>query len=173
MSLAAGPAGAVLDESHEAGLGVNSIGVNGAVDVGAAYGTSKINLIGGSGFFSGNAERITFSFNKAGVLRDLLLDGVKDETLEFVSLTTPSGQTFSFFDFETLLRLTQQGFGLASLSVPNVTFLDDSDDDRAGLSIPFQASDVFTLAYGEVPFPAGHMPLQNDAGNGARGRAWS
>ncbi len=168
MSLAAGPAGAVLDESHDAGLGVNSTGVSGAVDVGATFGTSKINVIGGAGPFSGMSERISFSFNQAGVLRALLLDGVKDETLEYISLTTPGGTTLSLFDFETLTRLAEQGFGIASLAVPNVTLLDDSEDDRSGLHIPFQAGEAFTLAYGEVPFPAGYTPRQNDAGNGAR-----
>ncbi len=169
MTLSAGPAGAILNENHGAALGVDSRGVAGGVDVGEAYGIDKVNVLGGVPGVAGQSETVTFSFNRGGVLRGLLLDGVKDETLEYFQLQLPNGSVRTLFDFEVELRLTQQGFSLATLAVPGLTLLDGPEDDATGLNIPFQAGDAFVLSYGEFPYPGGYVPLTPDQPpNGAR-----
>jgi hypothetical protein len=168
MSLMAGPAGAVLNENHAAALGVDSRNVPGAIDVGPVQDIDKINLLGGSPPVAAVTETVAFSFNRSGVLLGLKFDGVKDENLEFVRLALPGGDTLVFFDFEVPLRLTQLGFTTAALNAPNARFLDDEQDDAAGLHIPFQAGQTFTLSYGEALFPAGYIPRVAEAPNGIR-----
>jgi hypothetical protein len=166
MSLTAGPVGAVLNETHPQGMGIDSRGVAGALDATSTTGIDKINVLEGPA--SGASETITFSFNRSGVIRDLLFDGIKDETLEYFQLTLPNGKLLTFIDAEAEFRLTQQGFSLADLNVPNVTPLVDGNDDRLGINLPFAAGDAFVLSYGNHPFPTGYVPLQNELGNGAR-----
>jgi hypothetical protein len=166
MSLRAGPVGATLNENHPQGMGIDSRGVAGALDATSTTGVDKINVLEGPA--GGASETITFSFNRSGVIRDLLFDGVKDETLEYIQLTLPNGELLTFIDAEAEFRLTQQGFGLADLNVPNITPLVDGNDDRLGINLPFSAGDAFVLSYGNHPFPTGYVPRQNELGNGAR-----
>jgi hypothetical protein len=169
MTLAAGPAGAVFHESSASSLGVDGRGVAGALDVGDRFGPDKLNLLGGGGPSAGASETVTFSFNRAGILDALRFDGVKDETLEYVRLQLPSGGALLLFDFETELRLTQQGFSLAALVTEPVRLFDDVEDDATGLGIAFAAGAQFALSYGELPFPTGYVPLTpNQPPNGAR-----
>jgi hypothetical protein len=166
MSLTAGPVGAALNETHPQGMGIDSRGVAGARDVTSTTGVDKLNVLEGPA--SGASETITFSFNRKGVIRDLLFDGVKDETLEYFQLTLPNGELLTFIDAEAEFRLTQQGFSLADLNVPNIMPLIDGNDDRLEINLPFAAGDTFVLSYGNHPFPTGYVPLQNELGNGAR-----
>lgn len=166
MSLTAAPIGAVLNEIHPQGMGIDSRGVAGALDATSTTGVDKINVLERAA--GGASETITFSFNRSGVIRDLLFDGVKDETLEYFQLTLPNGELLTFVDAEAEFRLTQQGFGLTNLNVPNITPLVDGNDDRLGINLPFAAGDTFVLSYGNHPFPTGYVPLQNELGNGAR-----
>ena len=166
MSLTAGPVGAVLNEVHPQGMGIDSRGVAGALDVTSTTGIDKINVLKGPA--GGASETLTFAFNRSGVIRDLLFDGVKDETLEYFQLLLPNGELLTFIDAEAEFRLTQQGFSLADLNVPNITPLVDGNDDRLGINLPFAAGDAFVLSYGNHPFPTGYVPLQNELGNGAR-----
>ncbi len=140
--------------------------VAGALDVTSTTGVDKFNVLEGAA--SGASETITFSFNRSGVIRDLLFDGIKDETLEYFQLTLPNGELLTFVDAEAEFRLTQQGFGLADLNVPHITPLVDGNDDRLGINLPFAAGDAFVLSYGNHSFPTGYVPLQNELGNGAR-----
>jgi len=166
MSLTAGPVGAALNETHPQGMGIDSRRIAGALDVTSTTGVDKINVLEGPA--GGASETITFSFSRSGVIRDLLFDGVKDETLEYFQLTLPSGELLTFVDAEAEFRLTQQGFSLADLNVPNITPLVDGNDDRLGINLSFAAGDAFVLSYGNHPFPTGYVPLQNELGNGAR-----
>ncbi|QDT74077.1 PEP-CTERM sorting domain-containing protein [Lacipirellula limnantheis] len=166
MSLTAGPAGAALNETHPQGMGIDSRGVAGALDATSTAGVDKINVLEGPA--GGASETITFSFDRSGVIRDLLFDGIKDETLEYFQLTLPNGELLTFVDAEAEFRLTQQGFSLADLSLPNITPLVDGNDDRMGINLPFAAGDAFVLSYGNHPFPTGYVPRQNELGNGAR-----
>jgi hypothetical protein len=166
MSLTAGPVGAALNETHPQGMGIDSRGVAGSLDVTSTTGVDKVNVLEGPA--GGASETITFSFNRSGVIRDLLFDGVKDETLEYFQLTLPNGKLVTFVDAEAEFRLTQQGFGLANLNVPNILPLVDGNDDRLDVNLPFAAGDTFVLSYGNHPFPTGYVPLQNELGNGAR-----
>ena len=159
MSLAAGPAGARLNDTANAGLGIDSSAIAGVV------GDPAITM---NRLSNGQFESVTFSFNRAGRIRDLLFDGVKDETLEYFRLDLPGGGVKTLFDFETQLRLVEQGFSLASLAVPNITLMNNADDDVHNLGVTFQAGDVFTLTYGEHAFPEGYVPSANGTGNGAR-----
>jgi hypothetical protein len=169
MSLAAQPGGALLNEIHGQGLGVNSAGIPGAVDSGDAASIDKFNVLTGPLVPPGTTESVSFSFNRAGVIRDLLFDGLKDETLEYMKLRLPSGDELTFFDLEAGGRLAAQGFSLAGLPVPNPTLLNGLEDDYLGINLPFQAGDTFVLSYGEAPFPVGYAPLTGDQPpNGAR-----
>lgn len=169
MMLAAGPAGAVFHESSASTLGIDGRAVTGALDVGDRFGPDKLNLLGGAAPAAGASESVTFSFNRPGVLDALRLDGVKDETLEYVRLQTPGGGAVLLFDFEAELRLTQQGFTLADLVTEPWRLFDDAEDDATNLNLPFAAGDEFVLTYGELPFPPGYLPLTpNQPPNGAR-----
>jgi hypothetical protein len=169
MSLAAQPGGALLNESHGQGLGVNSAGILGAVDSGDTAAFDKFNVLTGPLVPPSTAESVSLSFNQAGVIRDLLFDGLKDETLEYMKLRLPSGDEMTFFDLEAGGRLTSQGFSLAGLPVPNPTLLNGLEDDYFGINLPFQAGDTFVLSYGEAPYPVGYVPLTGDQPpNGAR-----
>lgn len=163
MSLTAGPAGAALNETHPQGMGIDSRGVAGALDATSTTGVDKINVLEVPA--GGASETITFSFNRSGVIRDLLFDGIKDETLGYFQLTLPNGDLLTFVDAEAEFRLTQQRFSLADLSVPNITPLVDGNDDRMGINLPFAAGDAFVLSYGNQ---TGYVPQQNELGNGAR-----
>jgi hypothetical protein len=169
MSLASGPAGAVFHESSASTLGVDGRGVSGALDVGDRFGPDKLNLLGGDAPAAGTSESVTFSFNRPGVLDALRLDGVKDETLEYIRLQTPGNGPLLLFDFDAEMRLTQQGFSLAALVSEPWRLFDDADDDATGLGIPFAAGADFVLTYGELPYPQGYVPLTpNQPPNGAR-----
>lgn len=152
MSIAASPPGAVLIENSVRGLGVNSRGIAGATDENLA----SFDLLGGS--LAGQADAVTFSFDTAGLLTELRFDGVGDERFEFFQLTTPAGESITFFDSQIGLRLVDVGL----LEQPNVTLLLETtgaDDDLPGLSIPFRAGEVFTLRYGAAqPDPSNFVP---------------
>ena len=59
-------------------------------------GSTKINLLAGPVA----TESLTFSFDKAGVIDDLLFDGITDDALEFFRLESTGGYLATFFDFE-------------------------------------------------------------------------
>ncbi len=164
MQVAAAPTGARLDV-RSAGLGLNSRSVAGATDTDI----DKFNLLGGSA--AGQAEAITFSFDRPGVINALYFDGVKDESFEFFRLEGPGGLLMSIFDGQIVLRLSDIG----TITEPNVVLLSEApgtavDDELFGLSIPFRAGDLFTLTYGEYqPDPSTFVPgFVPEAPNGAR-----
>jgi hypothetical protein len=171
-SLNAGPPGATFNENDRAGLGIDNRPVAGSTaDTGINRGATKFNIIGGSGPLAGSAEFITFSFNRSGVLQDLLFDGLKDESLEFFELLLPSGVKRTIFDSQTLAKLTDQGFDLADLQVMNPVLCQDEEDDLYDLNYRFAAGEVFTLTYGEVDFNSllpGYVPVVDQVPNGAR-----
>lgn len=154
MTLAAGPAGTLLSETDADGLGINSRGIADVPDSGSA---SKFNLIDGTGPLAGQGEYVTFEFDRDGVIRDVLFDGVKDETLEFFTLEAANGDVWTFFDFEIGLRID-----VNLITEPNVTLLTDGNDDLLDVNIPFSAGDQFVMTYGEFVAPG------IDSGNGAR-----
>ena len=163
LSLSATPNGAVLSEISSGGLGVNSRGIAGATD----GSNDKFDLLGGA--LQGQADGLTFWFDTPGVITELHFDGVKDESFEFFTLTTPSGDVYSLFDSQVGLRLSDT----AAIDQPNVTLLSETggaDDDLLGIAIPFEAGAPFTLVYGEYfPEPNELAPgFTPDAGNGAR-----
>ena len=163
MSLAVTPVGGVFNENSTSGLGINSRGVTGAID----GSNDKFDVLGGT--LAGQSDGVRFSFDTDGLLTELYFDGVKDESFEFFTLTTPSGVVYSIFDSQIGLRLID----INSVTEPNVTLLSETggaDDDLFGLAIPFAAGEVFTLVYGEYfpepsDLPVGFTP---DQGNGAR-----
>ncbi|QDV76986.1 PEP-CTERM sorting domain-containing protein [Botrimarina mediterranea] len=162
MSIAASPAGAVLD-FRLGGLGVNSRGIDGATDPEI----DKFNLLGGG--LAGESESIQFSFDAPGVITTLDFDGVKDESFEFFQLTTPRSGVWSIFDSQIGLRLID----ITLIDEPNLTLLTEAgspDDDLFGIAIPFAAGEVFTLTYREyAPDPSNYQPgFVPEAPNGAR-----
>ena len=176
MSLTAGPTGAVLDESDDDGLGIDTSAIANVTDGGSVGDTSKFNIIDGTAPVSGQGEFISFSFDQPGILKELLFDGLKDETLEFYSIEFPDSSVISFFDFETEFRLQQDvqavNYLLSDLGVPNPTEGLDSSDDLTGLNYVFDAGEVFTLTYGEIDYVSvlpGYDPVGSaKSGNGAR-----
>jgi hypothetical protein len=166
LSMTAGPTGAVLNETSSFGLGID---YNGATASGGELTAdrSRFNRIAG-GPLVGAGEFVSFSFGQPGMLTGLLFDGVKDETFEYFRLDLPDGAALTIMDAEVELRLQEQGFSLAAIALPNLTFLKDGNDDNVGLAIPFQAGDVFRLTYGEHPYPQGYAPRNSEAPNGAR-----
>lgn len=165
MSLAAGPAGALITEISSTGLGVNSRAVPGVEpidDAGATGGTTDINLIGGSSQFAGQPETITFSFDKPGVVTEMDFSGVKDESYEHFILTWDSGPGIYFFDS---FNGSSADPGLISVPGTLVFLLEEVgnsfiDDRSPPLFIPFEAGQEFTLSFGDLPL--------GDVANGAR-----
>jgi hypothetical protein len=162
MSVAASPAGAVLDVRF-GGLAVNSRGIGGATDPGI----DRFNVLGG--VLAGVSESIQFSFDAPGVITTLDFDGVKDESFEFFQLTTPRSGVWSIFDSQIGLRLVD----LSHINEPNLTLLTEAgspDDDLFGIAIPFAAGEVFTLTYREyTPDPSNYQPgFVPENPNGAR-----
>ena len=172
MDVGAVPQGAVFNELDSEGLGIDTSGIAGVTDGGSSGDPRKFNIIDGTAAVSGMGETVTFSFAQNGILRSLLFDGLKDETLEYFSIEFPDASVISFFDFETELRLNQQGFQLSQLGVPNPTLADDSSDDFIGLGYIFLAGEEFTITYGEIDYTnviPGYDPLGSQKlGNGAR-----
>lgn len=171
LSLTAGPAGALFDEMDSRGLGVDSSGIANAFD----FASDRFHILqsadpGNPSPLAGLSEWVDFSFDRDGVIRDLLFDGVKDETLEYMILTTSGGKQYSFFDAEVVLRLENAGWTAAWLTAPNVTLLTSGNDDVLNVDIPFAAGETFRMSYGEFPFPPGYIPASNpnDLPNGAR-----
>ncbi len=148
MTVDAGPVGATLDDIDAQGMGINSRGINGAVDEDA----TKFNIIEGNNPVSGQGEFAQFSFNRAGILTAIDFDGVKDETFEYFRLDTGTGVPIFFFDSQA---------DPAGINVPgDVIFLQETatlDDEISGLSLPFAAGQTWTLSYGQL-----------GAGNGSR-----
>lgn len=162
MSVAASPAGAVLDVRF-GGLAVNSRGIVSATDPGI----DRFNVLGG--VLAGVSESIQFSFDAPGVITTLDFDGVKDESFEFFQLTTPRSGVWSIFDSQIGLRLVD----LSLINEPNLTLLTEAgspDDDLFGIAIPFAADEVFTLTYREyTPDPSNYQPgFVPENPNGAR-----
>lgn len=172
LSIAVASPGAVIDDSDSDGLGIDSSAITGVID----DKDSKLNVLKGAA--AGQGESLTFSFDKHGLLDQLRFDGLKDEPLEYFSLTLPTGQVLTLFDFEVEMRLNHQGFVLADLAVPNPTMADGPNDDFSNLAIPFAPGDIFTLTYGEIDYDGtvlpGYYPADNnlnptgDLPNGSR-----
>ena len=178
MEIAAVPAGSVFFIGSN-GMGVNPNGLNDPNGIGTVFDTEpdKISIPRGTApSVAGLPEAITFSFNRNGVIRDLLFDGVKDENLEFARLILPDGNVMTFMDSEVPTKLADQGFSLADITEPNIHLLVDGNDDLNGVSIPFLAGEVFTLTYGEFPYPVRqdldgpipYVPVDPQAPNGYR-----
>lgn len=166
-TLEASPSGAVLDESDNRGLGIDSAPIPGVSD----GDNQRLNVLGGTGPLAGERESVTLSFDRSGVITDLFFDGVKDETLEYFTVTMPDASFINFFDFEAEFRLNQQGFVLADLGLANIVLAGDDEDDLRGVALPFGPGDEFTIAYGEIDFVnllPGYVPLEGGSGNGAR-----
>lgn len=171
LQLKVGPDGALFNENESAGLGVDTSGIDGVTDGGSVGDRGKINIIDGIAAVSGIGEFVTFSFDQPGILETLLFDGVKDETLEYFTIEFPGASVVTFFDSQTVLRLTDQGFTLADLDVPNPTIAPTEDDDYEAIDYPFAADEEFTVTYGEIDFGTvlpGYVPRTGGAGNGAR-----
>jgi hypothetical protein len=146
---AAGPVGALLDDRDSQGMGIDTSQHLGVSDGGSVGDVTKFNIIDGTNAVSGQAESVSFSFDRPGVLKSLLLDGVKDETLEFYSLALPNGTVLTIFDSRTEFRLSNQGYHLTDLQVPNPVQAQTEDDDLTDIGFLFQAGEIFTLTYGE------------------------
>jgi hypothetical protein len=166
LALTAGPTGAVLNETNSGGLGIDSGALIGPTGETVAD-RSRFSRIS-DGLHAGAGEFVEFSFSQPGTIAGLLFDGVKDETFEYFRLDLPSGGALTIMDVEVELRLKEQGFSLAAIALPNLTFLKDGNDDNLGLAIPFQAGDEFRLTYGEYPYPPGYAPRGGEIPNGAR-----
>jgi hypothetical protein len=171
-SLTAGPAGALLNENDDQGLGVDNRPAAGSLaDSGATRGVTKLNIIGGSGPLAGSGEYVTFTFDRAGVLKHLFFDGLKDETLEYFKLTLPGGDVMTVFDSQTQAKLNDQGFDLLDLQVTNPVLCQDEEDDLYDLNFRFQAGEVFTITYGEVAYASvlpTYVPVVLELPNGSR-----
>ncbi len=176
-TIAAGPLGALLNETNDQGLGIdNRLAAGATADSGSTRGITKINIIGGSGPLAGTAEFVTLSFDRPGVLQHLLFDGVKDETLEFFAITLPNGQVLSVFDSQAQEKLNDQNFDLADLQVANPILCPDEEDDLYDLNYRFEAGAVFKITYGEVDYGTllpGYVPVVNDLPNGSRFQGFS
>lgn len=171
VSLEAGPMGAVFNESDSDGLGIDSRGIDGVSDGGSVGDPDKLNIVDGTAPVSGQGEFVTFSFNAPGVLEMLLFDGMKDETLEYFTIEFPDASVVTLFDSQVGVRLTDQGFQLSDLGVPNPTLAPAEDDDYPAIEYPFAAGEQFTLTYGQIEFASelpGYVPTTGGSGNGAR-----
>lgn len=146
MTLTAGPDGSRFDDSDEQGLGVDSVDPSMGI---ADPDRSKVNLITALPPGTKTGEAISFSFNRPGILHDLLFDGIKDETLEYFSLTLPNGHVMTIFDSQTSFRLGIQNYALSDLNLANPVECQTEDDDLTGIDYRYQAGQVFTLTYGE------------------------
>jgi hypothetical protein len=172
----AAPIGALLDDRDAQGLGVDTSPLTNVSDSGNVGESTKFNVIDGTNPVSGQGESMNFSFDHSGVLKTLLFDGVKDETLEYFSLTLPNGSVVTIFDSQTEYRLSVQGYHLADLQVPNPVQAQTEDDDLTDINYPFSAGEVFTITYGEGDYgliPDYHTnpdfpQFPNAVGNGAR-----
>lgn len=177
----AAPAGALLDDRDAQGLGIDTSPLPDVSDGGSVGESTKFNIIDGTNPVSGHGESLTFSFDHAGVLKTLLFDGVKDETLEYFSVTFPDSSMLTIFDSQTSFRLQAQGqetidYELADLQVPNPVQAQTEDDDLTDINYPFSAGEVFTITYGEGDYsliPDYHTnpdfpQFPNAVGNGAR-----
>ena len=172
LELAADPPGAVLDEQDDEGLGIDTSSLMDVSDGGGTGDPRKFNLIDGNSPVSGQGESVEFSFQRRGILKDLLFDGMKDETLEYFSIAFPDASIITFFDFEAEFRLNQQSFQLAELGVANPTLAADASDDLIGVNYHFEAGEEFQITYGEIDYRnvlPGYEPLGSQKfGNGAR-----
>ncbi len=144
--LQAGPSGSRFDDSDAQGLGINSINSPAGI---TDPDRTKLNFIAGHPSGTPVAESFAFSFNRPGILKDLLFDGVKDETLEYFSLEFPDGHVITMFDSEADFRLGIQGFSLTDLNVSHPIEFQTEDDDLTGIGYSFAAGEVFTFTYGE------------------------
>ena len=157
LSIDPQPAGALLNERGRSGLGINSQGINGAVDSGGAGSSIDFNILGGAPGLNGLGESISFRFDRGGFLTELDFDGVKDESFEFFRLQS-TGVDITFFDSMADPQV---------VSAPgDVVFLQEEvgnqlvDDRSPKLAVPFAAGQTFTLTFGELP--------DGTAANGAR-----
>lgn len=157
MAVSAGPGAAVFNETDSDGLGIDTSLIPGVNDAGGRASRSKFDLVDGTSPISGEGEAVVFSFNQAGMVRNILFEGLKDELLEYFQLTGPDGTVLTFFDAEIGLPVDP-----SIITEPNVTLLVDGDDDLNGLKIPFQSNEQFILRYSEFAAPG------IAAGNGAR-----
>ncbi len=171
LNLQAGPTGAVFNESDSDGLGINTRGIADVDDGGGGGDPDKFNIIDGTAAVSGQGEFVVFSFEQAGVVESLLFDGLKDETLEYFSIEFPNAMVVTVFDSQVEQRLTDQGFQLSDLGVPNPTLAPNEEDDFEVVEYAFEAGQEFKLTYGEVDFTnvlPGYVPVAGGVGNGAR-----
>lgn len=145
----AAPAGSLLDDSDGQGLGIDTRDIPGTRDALGGGERTKFNILEGNNNSTKPGESLTFSFDRAGILNDILFDGVKDETLEYFMLTFPNGDQITLFDSQAEFRLDLQGYHLTDLNVPNPMEFQLEDDDLTGMNYPYLAGEVFTLTYGE------------------------
>ncbi|MDZ4656266.1 MAG: hypothetical protein SH868_01670 [Bythopirellula sp.] len=146
MSLQAGPIGSRFNDSDPQGLGINSNNTSAGIN---DPDQNKFNFITGHPTGTRVAESFTFSFNQPGILQDLLLDGVKDETLEYFVINFPNRNVLTIFDSQADFRLGVQGFSLGDLNVVNPIECQTENDDLTGINYAFAAGEIFTLTYGE------------------------
>jgi hypothetical protein len=171
LQLTAGPTGAGLNETvfSAGGLGVDSSGIEGAID----GGTNVFDVLGGD--LESTGESIQFSFDRPGVITGLDFDGVKDESLEFFLLESSGGLRINFVDSRANMPdvpnpLYEHPLDAAisdGVVTGDVVYLWEVpavfDDEVYGLQIPFSAGQQFTLTFGVVG-----VPYSQDSGNGAR-----
>ncbi len=148
-TFAAGPAGSLLDDSDDQGLGIDTQNIPGTKDAMGGGERTKFNILEGNNNSTNLGESLTFSFDRAGILNDIHFDGVKDETLEYFMLTFPNGDQITIFDSQAEFRLALQGYHLSDLNVPNPIEFQLEDDDLTGINYRYLAGEVFTLTYGE------------------------
>jgi hypothetical protein len=156
LAVAANLPGAVFNESDARGVTINSAAVPGVTDT---DGGTKINRLAGPVA----TESLTFSFDKAGVIDDILFDGITDDALEFFRLESTGGYLGTFFDFEIPAIVD-----VSLITEPNIEYIYTGvgfNDDRFGINIPFQAGEVFTLSYGQLD---ALVPNGGEFGNGGR-----
>ena len=164
LSIAAGPAGAVLDARGFGGLGVTSrdlAGVSGGE-------VDKFDVIAGSSAFTGQGEFVELVFDVAGSVTAIDFDGVKDESFEYFVVTTESGRRINFFDSAantTVPGAVDAAIGDGAL-VGDVLYLLEAatfDDEIFGLAIPVAAGETMTITYAELSSAYGPIATPNGA----------
>lgn len=157
--------GTKLNEPQNAGLGIDSQSLVGADDNAPAL----FNVIGGSGPLTGVGEGVQLTFDRPGILTAIDFDGVKDESLEYFILETPSGQRINFFDSaaNTTIPGAVDNAVTAGAVTGNVIYLLELnnviDDEAQDLHIPFAAGEAFTLTFQDLGSKFGAIQPSNGA----------
>ncbi len=163
MHLAAGPTGAGLWEAGtNVGMGVDASSVLGPGGLAARFDRIQ-----------GVSEYIEFSFDSPGVLTGLNFDGVKDESLEYFTLTSTNDVRVNLFDSAantTIPGAVDNAFQVGAITGQVVYLLEGNgfDDEIHDLAVSFAAGQVFRLTYSEVGGGLGTPFEPTLAPNGAR-----